>query len=206
MKILGISLAIYIINYNASLYLTTDGGVTWQSKSVPLESVSKIKMFSENEIWILGANGLVIKSQDKGDNWDYLEKVIDNTLRDIIKYSDNIYYIIGDNGTIIKYENGISFVISNNESKIYENFYLDQNYPNPFNPSTIITYSIPQNEFVTLKVYDILGKEISTLVNENKSAGKYSVEFKASNLPSGTYIYKLTTGNYSVSKKMSFVK
>jgi len=87
-----------------------------------------------------------------------------------------------------------------------EEYSLDQNYPNPFNPSTTITYSIPQNEFVTLKVYDILGKEITILVNETKSAGKYSVEFDASNLPSGTYIYKLNAGDYSISKKMSFVK
>jgi hypothetical protein len=85
-------------------------------------------------------------------------------------------------------------------------FTLYQNYPNPFNPSTTIHYSIPNSQFITLKVYDILGKEIATLVNEYKIAGNYEVVFNASNLPSGMYIYRLQGQNVNLVKKMMLIK
>ena len=85
-------------------------------------------------------------------------------------------------------------------------FSLSQNYPNPFNPNTSIEYSVPSNEYVSLKVYDILGNEIVTLVNEQKEAGNYEVNFDASNFVSGVYIYRLTLGNKYLSKKMILIK
>ena len=85
-------------------------------------------------------------------------------------------------------------------------FKLDNNYPNPFNPSTIIQYSLPSNEYVSLKVYDIIGREVTTLVNQQQSAGSYDVEFNASNLTSGIYFYKITAGNFNAVKKMLLVK
>jgi len=81
-----------------------------------------------------------------------------------------------------------------------------QNYPNPFNPITIIRYQMPKDEFVTLRVYDILGREITTLVNEEKPAGTYSVNFNASNLASGIYFYKISAGNFSQTKKMLLLR
>ncbi len=85
-------------------------------------------------------------------------------------------------------------------------FALYQNYPNPFNPSTKIKYQIPEVSFVTLKVYDVLGKEVAALVNEEKQAGNYEVEFNAINLPSGIYFYRLQTGNFVATKKMVLMK
>lgn len=85
-------------------------------------------------------------------------------------------------------------------------FNLFQNYPNPFNPETKIRYTIGENEFVTLKVFDILGREVATLVNEEKPAGTYEVEFNAKNLSSGVYIYRLTTPEYSASRKFTIIK
>ncbi|MDP4192075.1 MAG: T9SS type A sorting domain-containing protein, partial [Bacteroidota bacterium] len=83
---------------------------------------------------------------------------------------------------------------------------LAQNYPNPFNPSTSIKYSIPQNSMVSLKVYDILGKEVASLVNEQKSAGSYEVNFNANSLSAGMYIYELKAGNFTQTKKMMLIK
>lgn len=83
---------------------------------------------------------------------------------------------------------------------------LSQNYPNPFNPTTMIKYSIPEASNVMLKVYDVLGKEVATLVNGYKQADSYEVNFNASNLSSGVYIYKLETGNFSMTKKMLLLK
>jgi photosystem II stability/assembly factor-like uncharacterized protein len=85
-------------------------------------------------------------------------------------------------------------------------FQLKQNYPNPFNPSTKISWQIAKSSFVVLKIYDLLGNEVVTLVNEEKPAGIYEVEFDASSLSSGTYFYRLTSENFSQTKKMSLIK
>ena len=81
-----------------------------------------------------------------------------------------------------------------------------QNNPNPFNPTTTITYTVPQIAFINLEVYDVLGKTITSLVNEQKTAGSYKVTFDASSLPSGSYFYRLSAGNYIIIKKMMLVK
>lgn len=94
----------------------------------------------------------------------------------------------------------------NIESSIPVIYALSQNYPNPFNPSTVISYDIPQASRVTLKVYDILGREVADLVNEFKEAGRYNVKFDASHLSTGIYIYQLRANDYVSVKKMSFVK
>ncbi|HEX2868560.1 MAG TPA: T9SS type A sorting domain-containing protein [Ignavibacteriales bacterium] len=83
-----------------------------------------------------------------------------------------------------------------------QSYQLSQNYPNPFNPSTVIKYSIPENSFVSIKVYDILGKEVATLVNEEKSQGSYEVQFDAGKLTSGMYIYQIKANNFVEVKKM----
>jgi hypothetical protein len=85
-------------------------------------------------------------------------------------------------------------------------FSLSQNYPNPFNPTTTIIYQVPGLSFITLKVYDVLGNEIESLINEEKQAGNYEIEFNATNLPSGIYFYKLQAGNFVETKKMVLMK
>ncbi|MCX6149568.1 MAG: T9SS type A sorting domain-containing protein [Ignavibacteriales bacterium] len=83
---------------------------------------------------------------------------------------------------------------------------MEQNYPNPFNPSTVISYSILTASNVTLRIYDVLGKLITTLVNENREAGNYKVNFNASELSNGIYYYKLQSGNFVAIKKMLLLK
>lgn len=85
-------------------------------------------------------------------------------------------------------------------------FQLYSNYPNPFNPNTKIRYAISETAYTTLIVYSILGKEVATLINEQKSPGIYEVNFEAANLPSGTYIYKLNAGSFTQTKKMIVLK
>jgi hypothetical protein len=85
-------------------------------------------------------------------------------------------------------------------------FSLSQNYPNPFNPSTAISFQLPVNSFVTLKVYDVLGNEVATLVNEEILAGEYKIEFNASKMGSGVYFYTLRAGEFVQSKKMLLLK
>jgi len=85
-------------------------------------------------------------------------------------------------------------------------FSLKQNYPNPFNPSTVIEFSIPQESFVELKVFDILGNEVATLANDDYAAGNYKAHFTGDNLPSGIYVARLTAGNFIQTKKMLLLK
>jgi hypothetical protein len=83
---------------------------------------------------------------------------------------------------------------------------LSQNYPNPFNPSTIINYQLPNTSDVKLIVYDLLGQEVRTLVNEKQNAGSYQVQFDGSNLASGVYFYKLSATEFTETKKMILIK
>ena len=87
-----------------------------------------------------------------------------------------------------------------------QSFELFQNYPNPFNPTTKIKYEIPEMSFVTIKVYDVLGKEIATLVNEEKLSGNYETEFNGNVLASGIYYYRIIAGEFSQTRKMVLIK
>ena len=92
------------------------------------------------------------------------------------------------------------------ESTIPENYSLSQNYPNPFNPATVISYQLSANSIVSLKVFDIVGREVATLVNDRQEAGTYQTLFNAQGLASGLYFYQLRAGSYTETKKMMLVK
>lgn len=121
-------------------------------------------------------------------------------------------YVVGGIDSVAQAVNIVEEIVPQGTSGIKpgkelpEGYYLGQNYPNPFNPFTKISYSIPEITFVTLKVYDVLGNEITILVDEEKPAGNYSIDFSAEALPSGTYFYKLTAGNFSETKKMILLR
>ena len=107
---------------------------------------------------------------------------------------------------IMKFEKGGVDVEKEMGTGIPEVYSLGQNYPNPFNPSTVINFSIPESGLVTLKIYNVLGQEVVELVNDVKSVGSYEVTFDASDLTSGMYVYTITSGNYSATKKMMLLK
>ena len=115
-------------------------------------------------------------------------------------YEAAVFYY-GDEVTVVSTEDG-----GEGEEEIVNDYALYQNYPNPFNPTTKISYQIPQSGKVVLKVYDILGREVKTLVNELQQSGKYQINFNASDLASGIYFYRIIAENYSVTKKMLLLK
>jgi Secretion system C-terminal sorting domain/Glucose / Sorbosone dehydrogenase len=112
------------------------------------------------------------------------------------------YGFTGD-GAILKISPPVEGIASQNEPL---NFELLQNYPNPFNPATSISFTLAANDLVNIKVFDMTGREIAVILNENKIAGSYSVEWNAGNHPSGVYFYRMTTTEGSVEKKMVLVK
>jgi len=113
--------------------------------------------------------------------------------------------VLNNTNSTIKavFEQGVSDV---KDETLPGKYLLGQNYPNPFNPNTTISYQLPKSGLVTLKVYDILGNEIETLVNETKPAGSYNANFDASKLSTGVYIYRIVTGDYTAAKKMILIK
>ncbi len=159
---------------------------------------------------------------DIADSASYTYEIIDSMLVEttgqrydvvkIVNIDDDDYleviYLDGNQRNrvpiaILDFDPGVSV----NEEIVPNEFYLSQNYPNPFNPTTTIQFGLNKQTNVSLKIYDILGREVATLIrNEVKSAGTYEVTFDASVMASGTYIYKLTANNQTVSKKMNLIK
>ena len=117
-----------------------------------------------------------------------------------MKTADTAYF--ADDWTPVDYSTDVKTITS----QMPKNFALEQNYPNPFNPSTVIKYQVPSTSNVVLKVFDVLGKEVATLINETKSAGAYECRFNGSHLASGLYIYTIKAGNNFQSKKMLLIK
>ncbi|MCW8811204.1 MAG: T9SS type A sorting domain-containing protein [Ignavibacteriaceae bacterium] len=157
--------------------------------------------------WIEGAHTTTSDSTTGQNVWDELIDASHQVFRFVITAPGNHgYYCIphqglGMVGTIVATVSGVE-----DENNPPEKFQLSQNYPNPFNPSTTIKYRLTKPAKVTLKVYNLLGKEVVKLVSGDKNAGTYEVEFNASALPSGIYFYELKTGSFAQTKKMILMK
>jgi hypothetical protein len=126
-----------------------------------------------------------------------------NYIEDLI--SSGAGNLLTPNAVVIR-ENGVVSVSEEENNFDDHSFLLEQNYPNPFNPTTKITYSVPQETQVVLKVYNLLGKEVATLVEEKKTPGFYELNFGGEKLPSGIYIYNIEAGSFISSKKMILLK
>ena len=157
----------------------------------------------------LKAAAAIFFSSDGGTSWSvqYEDSTSVNALNSIYIVDENIGWATGSDGMILKTTNGgVTFVEEEEFDEIPTNYTLSQNYPNPFNPSTRIRYSAPQSSNVLIKVFDILGNEIETLMSEEKAAGTYEITWYAENLPSGIYFYKLQAGNFVETKKMVLLR
>ncbi|MBK9096645.1 MAG: T9SS type A sorting domain-containing protein [bacterium] len=176
-------------------------------------SAQKLLVDSNDNLWVCWYNCVYEYSEGL---WSAYRDTIDYRFSDmIIDSKDNIWFSTWGDGVVAFNKNGLVLSTDKQDNSVVINdFRLEQNYPNPFNPSTKIKYSIPPVTFrqaqrdilVTLKVYDILGKEIAKLVNEEKPAGEYQVEFDGNGLPSGIYFYQLKAGSYIETRKMVLIK
>ncbi len=208
----------WIVGGSGKVLKTTDGGSNWtfvtNTGLNPLESCKTVFALDENNVWIPSKfndsqhTPYLVVTTDGGANWET------QTIPFGISYGYNAIFsicflgaehgwITGDWGRIARY-NGVTGV--EDEINSVNNFSLEQNYPNPFNPSTRIQYQVSGVSKVSLKVFDVLGNEVATLVDEFKSPGTYEVDFEPSKLTSGIYFYSLRAGAFSETRKMILLK
>ncbi|MCW9098321.1 MAG: T9SS type A sorting domain-containing protein, partial [Ignavibacteriaceae bacterium] len=193
------------------VFRSTDMGTTWSdiSSNLPdapvdafaVDPVEPSRLYLGNDV------GMYV-SFNSGQSWWVLgEGLPVLPIGDIEIHPATRELVAGTYGRSM-YKIDLNLIPSNIESSepVVSGFNLEQNYPNPFNPSTKIKYTITQTSNVVIKVFDILGNDITTLVNEEKPAGNYEVDFKATDLASGIYLYKLITNEFSETKKMILLK
>lgn len=190
------------------IYRSTNYGAYWQVSNAGLNNlnvnfIDKIDSFLFAGTW----QGGIYKSSDNGITWsDFNTSGLDNvSIETVEKYGLNIFMGTAFNGIWLR---PISQLITSSEDvkTIIIQYSLQQNYPNPFNPKTKIAYQIAEPCFTSIKVFDLLGNELATLVQEEKTVGKYIVEFDSSELSSGIYFYSMIAGKYQETKKMILLK
>lgn len=203
------------------VHRTTDGGQTWSARlntfSYPIRGV---RFFNQNSGFVYGGNvfqdvGGIFSTSDAGTTWNLdvstSAEMFSMEAKTISDSTD--LWCAGSTGGGSGYIGKLYKVRIQNpvgihqiSSNIPSSFKLYQNYPNPFNPSTAIRFSLIVNSFVSLKIYNVLGKEAGELINENLKAGTYETEWNSINNPSGIYFYSLTANNQSETKKMLLIK
>ena len=197
---------------NLPLYRTTDGGNTW--KESPLDFYDEwpedIEFFPNDPSKVLLAfESHLFFSSDTGKTWAELSTPYIGTYRDIKMVDEKHGWIVGEGGIIYTSTGGITSVKDN--ELIPKGFNLYQNFPNPFNPETKIQYQLPKESFVTLVVYNMLGKKIRTLVNEKQVIGRHTITWdgrddNGKRVSSGIYMYKMNTQNFIKTKKMILIR
>ena len=188
-------------------------GTTWtvyntSNSGLPNNNVNSIAIDGSGNKWIGTSGGL---AKFDGTTW-----TVYNTSNSGLPYNNvNSIAIDGSGnkwigtyggGLAVYKEGGVTSVKEIPNKNIPEAFTLFQNYPNPFNPSTNISFSLPAKSFVSLKVYDLLGREVATLAAQEMSAGNHALQWNASKMPSGVYFYRLKAGTFTQSKKLVLLK
>jgi photosystem II stability/assembly factor-like uncharacterized protein len=192
------------------VFESDNNGMSWAAGTSGLENVNCIVVVNDQLLAGTDDNGIYL-SDDGGVTWISFSSGIPGTTRVwSLAVSSDCIFAGTDKGV---WRLPLSEIITEvkNIAELPKDFSLEQNYPNPFNPSTKIKYSIPsvgtrRGVFVQLKVYDVLGNKVATLVNEEKPAGTYEVTWNASDLPSGVYFYRIQAGSFVETKKMTLLK
>lgn len=189
---------------SAGIYKSTNYGFSWSQFALEEELVGEIELSGSN-IFAGTFSGGVYVSNNSGSNWVQRNEGLTQLTSGALCILNN-YIFNGTQNSVFRRPLGELIGIQQISSEIPQGFSLSQNYPNPFNPVTNININLPENAFVRLVVYDMLGKAIQVLVNNYLTAGSYKVDFNASDFSSGMYFYRLETENYSAVKKMMLVK
>ncbi len=196
---------------NNGVYLSTNNGRNWSHVGPQYAYVTSLVVSGSNLFaggtYTAYSDGGVFLTTDNGSNWTAVDSGLTNTDIDALAIGGtNLFAGTYGSGTWVRPLSEMITGVKNKGQNNPTSFSLSQNYPNPFNPSTVISYQLPLRSYVTLKIYDILGREVATLVNEVKNAGSYSITFNASNLATGIYFYRLQAGSFVQVRKMILLK
>ena len=192
---------------------STNAGFSWNTITADFPYMAVDIFFNDESVgWVVGNNGYIAKTTNGGVSWVNQTTFWTQNLWGVRFINQNTGIAVGSAGYVLKTTNGGEPIgIKQISMEIPSDFSLSQNYPNPFNPLTKIHFNIPPLEggsgrITSLLIYDILGREVSTLVNKQLQPGTYEVSWDGSKFSSGVYFYRLTAGNYSVIKKMMLIK
>jgi hypothetical protein len=191
---------------NDGVYFSTNKGVKWNSASNGLTNTHINALAVSGSNLYAGTNNGFFLSTNNGQNWISVNGGFTDTTIQKLAVSNSHVFAVTNNNTIWRRSISEITEIKKDKSVTPADFALRQNYPNPFNPTTSISFSISKSSFVKLKIFDALGREIATLVNEELPAGTYSRQWNASGFSSGVYFYRLQAGDYTATKKLSLLK
>ncbi len=194
------------LSAGTEMYVTTNSGTNWGSMTTAGTGEISGITGAQDSWWFCRQSTNVYFSSNNGANWALQYTAPAGNFYHMTKSrSGATIWGIRNNGGISRYGQPI-VGINSASSEVPANYSLSQNYPNPFNPVTKINYALPKAGIVTIKVFDILGKEVATLVNEVKNAGIYSVDFNGTGISSGMYFYKISVNGFNEVKKMMLLK
>ncbi len=213
-----------LYNNKSRFFKTTNGGDNWDTVTYNHSRGNSLFFINQSTGWIGGNSypdtSSIAYTTNGGANWILQKKNYQATVKNIFFINNQTGWAAFNSSNILKTTtSGLTFIQPIN-TEIPASFSLGQNYPNPFNPVTNIEFQVPSlsfpnvsiggyplgHPFVKLVVYDLLGREVKTLVNEYKQAGTYQVSFNAEGLSSGIYFYKMTAGDFSETKKLVLIK
>lgn len=200
--------AIFIGTTDMGVLKSSDKAKTWLPANTGIEhkAVWFLTFDSSGTLWAGTDSNGVYYSTNGGVSWIQQNDGLDDiTSVGVFSLPDGYIYAVTSQGYIYRSSTKVTDVEAQ-RTNVPSNFSLSQNYPNPFNPTTTINYYIPKTSFVTISVYDVLGREIETLVNEEKPVGTYNVGFNASKLTSGIYFYRMQAGDFVETKKLIVLK
>jgi hypothetical protein len=188
------------------VFRSTNGGTSWESSNSGLPSLNAIRLASNSAGHIFAGihpAGL-FRSTNNGATWNPLNPGIIDSVRDVgsIEFTSNDYVWIGVTGRI--YRSIMPLSVKQLQGELPTTYWLGQNYPNPFNPNTTVEFGLPSESSVSIKVFNVLGQEVATILEDNLAAGTYKVEWNAQPFASGAYFYRLLSGSHSETKKLIF--
>jgi photosystem II stability/assembly factor-like uncharacterized protein len=193
-----------------NLLHSTDGGKSWKvqlslNHDRGTDDIQSVRFINPNDGWVIGSVGVILHTSNGGTTWTYEPSGTVNHLADCYFLDSATGYTVGEYGTILHTStSGLSNVTQKNGNKGNNNTL--QNFPNPFPSFTTIRYQVPQTSFVKIRIMNVLGEQIATLISEMEDSGTHETIWNASALPNGTYFCKITAGNYSSSLPIVLAK
>ncbi len=203
------SAAAFAAGDHGYLYKSTDAGETWTAvynNPSFTRRLTSLWFTSTTTGFVVGDSGTIMKTTNRGVSWEPQQSTTNEYLSSVCFVDQSVGFVAGNHGLVLKTTNGGAAGIDPMHPEIPSACRLEQNYPNPFNPSTTIRFSIVDPQFTTVKVYDVLGREVSVLVSDRRDAGVHEVAFDGSDFVSGVYLYRLRAGGYVTTKRMLLLK